>query len=100
MNGKDAVSCFFGDGGDGGQGGLAQDNTEFPFPKGGEGGRGFSGEVLVKELTDMSEGEVLAIIVGEGGDGGSGGRGKKPGREGGNGKGGHVLFIPLFSGEG
>ncbi|MDE2809962.1 MAG: hypothetical protein OXN90_16220 [Gemmatimonadota bacterium] len=100
VDGKDAVGCPFGDGGNGGRGGLTQEDAEFLLAKGGEGGRGFPGEVVVKELTDMSEGEVFAIMIGEGGDGGSGGRGKQPGEEGGKGKGGYVFFVPLFGSEG
>ena len=48
----------------------------------------------------MSEGEVFAIMIGDGGEGGSGGRGKQPGEDGGKGGSGYVFFVPLFSGEG
>ena len=65
---------------------------------GGAGGKGFPGETLIVELSDLSVGDRFEINIGSGGAGGGGGIGHETGIVGVAGVNGFVLFVPLFAG--
>ena len=100
VDGQNGVGCPFGSGGEGGKGKEVQGDLANLLAKGGDGGRGFPGEIRFVELTDLSEGEVFGIVVGKGGAGGAKADGKQPGEDGGKGADGYVLFVPLFKDNG
>ena len=93
------VGCRFGDGGNGGQGAVATPSSDQTVSDGGDGGKGFPGETLVVELSDLSIGAAIEITVGDGGSGGHAGRGFREGSAGSDGIGGSVLLIPIFNRE-
>ena len=66
---------------------------------GGDGGKGFSGETLIVELSDLSVGDRFEINIGSGGAGGGGGKGYEAAAAGVAGANGFVLFVPLFAGD-
>ena len=95
--GKNGVGCRYGSGGDGGGGGEVTRPEGRLSSNGGDGGKGFPGETLIVELSDLSAGERFDISIGAGGGGGGGGEGYEAGAAGGAGKNGHVHFVPLIT---
>lgn len=95
--GSDGRGSHFGGGGNGGCGATVA--TPDPGPKVGNGGcgsKGFGGETLVVELTDLAAGDRLDVVVGAGGGAGGGGEGFENGGDADPGAAGWVLFVPLW----
>ena len=96
VKGAIGPGCHYGDGAEGGRGGVVPPAPDRTVSDGGDGGRGFPGETRVVELENLSIGDTFQITVGEGGGGGGGGEGYEHGGTGAKGPGGSVLFIPIF----
>lgn len=93
--GAKGKGSHYGGGGDGGSGANPPQVDGRVLSNGGEGGKGFPGEIQIYELTELSIGERFEIIVGNGGNGGSGGLGYRIGGEGGRGLSGYVILVPF-----
>ena len=102
VRGKDGRGCHFGDiaGGQGVKVGQEVRDSDAITADGGDGGRGFLGETVVQELTDLSVGDRFKITIGQGGRGGAGGEGYLKGNDGSGGNDGSVLLVPVFFEEG
>ena len=95
VNGEPGRGCHYGNSGDGGNGATHPKEDGRIVSSGGDGGKGFPGEVQVFEIHDVSLDEQFEITVGKGGKGGSGGIGFEDGSAGNDGMNGFVLFVPL-----
>lgn len=92
--GTPGTGCHYGDGGEGGRGGVVPPSDRRVASNGGDGGRGFPGETVIVLLEDLSVGDRFEIEVGTGGGGGQGGEGFKTGAAGIGGPSGWVMFVP------
>lgn len=86
--------CSFGSS-EGGTGARPEAVSGRVTAHGGDGGRGFPGETLVREIDRLAAGDILHVEVGTGGAGGTGGGGFEGGSDGGRGPGGEVFLVPL-----
>ena len=90
------LGCHFGPGGDGGKGTAVVHREGRLVSDGGDGGKGFPGEMRIVEVTDLRYGDDLDVEIGTGGLGGNGGQGFENGRNGTPGGDGFVLLVPIF----
>ncbi len=97
IRGKDGGGCHFGEiaGGRGARIGTEVQDSDAITADGGDGGRGFPGETIVEEITDLSVGDSFEITIGQGGRGGIGGKGFLDGQDGCDGHNGRVLLVPI-----
>ena len=95
QDGNNGQGCNFGRI-DGGKGARADETDDRVVANGGDGGRGFPGETVIVELSELSVGDVFQITIGQGGGGGGGGPGFESGCDGSRGIDGHVLFVPVY----
>ena len=101
LNGEPQVvspgsGCHFGLGGDGGEGTAVARREGRLVSDGGDGGKGFPGEIEIVEFADLRYGDDLDVEIGTGGLGGDAGQGFENGRSGTSGGDGFVLLVPIF----
>lgn len=95
--GTNGRGCHYGEGGQGGQGAATDSevNPERIVSEGGNGGKGYPGQVCVIELEKLTIGTSIEAAIGAGGNGGKGGKGHRDAENGASGTGGFVLLIPI-----
>ena len=95
LNGNNGQGCNFGRS-DGGKGATLDKTDDRVVANGGDGGRGYPGETIIVELSELSAGDVFEIAIGQAGGGGGGGPGFENGCDGSGGIDGDVLFVPVY----